>query len=347
VTNEIVIVGLGARTSLGRRSSTSAAAAFAGISRVREHPTMRDKNGDPFMIALDSSIPETRRHQRMLTLATSAIMEGVCALPLSTSTSIYMFLGLPEPGCGFTLQQAKTLCESLTRTLAKYRPAQVVPIMQGDAAGVAALEQAMVGIRSSAFEICVVGGVDSLLDPDLLEALDDEGRVASVTNRWGFPPGEGAGVLVLCTASFARHHGLPVLASLHGLGSAFETSRPHEGEPCTGEGLALAIRRAAAQSLEPIGRQFCDINGDRDREHEFSYAILRLPSRLFIDSLDYDGPANRWGHVGAASATLLAQLPIFAHLRRDQANGESMIWCGSNDGYRGAFVLRHERTERP
>lgn len=340
-----VIVALGARTALGHRAATTACAVLAGIARIQAHPRARDKAGDPFLVAYDRSIPASTRLPRMAALAESALREAMSNLPTQALTHLPIFLGLPEFGPFFAEHHASEICVRLSAALRGSCPLTILSVPQGDAAGVYALEHAIAGLRDQAFELCLVGGVDSLVDALQLEALDESRRVRSASNRWGFYPGEGAAVLALTTHSFAHRHRMPILAQVLATGSAIEASSMHSRQVCVGEGLAGAMR-TASHALPAVGRQYCDINGERYREHEYAYAILRVPADTFVDSLDYEAPADRWGNPGAASAPLLALLPIVAHARRPSLGGDPMIWCSSENGYRGAIVLRLEKCRQ-
>lgn len=342
------IVGLGARTPLGLRASTSAVAALAGVSRVQEHPFMRDKAGDPFFVAMDSTLDARGRYPRMFMLAQSALLEVVAGLPRrSEQAALPIYIGLPEtpePSSERTLQD--NFCQHLAATVAGLYQPSIVGVPYGNAAGVVALERALAGLHARQFDCCVVGGVDSWIDPDLLEPLDRAGHIASASNRWGFPPGEAAAMMAVCTAAFARQNGLTPLAKIVAVATGVEENRIHTETICVGRGLADVLNSTAAAALEPVDQQYCDIDGQRYREHEFSYAALQLAPERFVDTIAYQAPADRWGHVGAASIPMLAMLPIVAHLRRRPCYRWPMIWSGSNSGLRGAVLLHLEGGAR-
>lgn len=339
------IVGLGARTPVGLRAATSAVAIHAGITRLAEHPYMVDKAGDPLVVAMDRSLEEPRGLDRMLALARSALLEATEGLPLDPREPLTVYLGLPERGSGpgpawFGEHDANALCRRLTTAPGWPSPLQIMPVPEGNAAGVVALERALAGLRAGLFACCLVAGVDTFLDPDRVEALDRAGRLIVRESRWGFTPGEGAGALAVCTTTYARNHRLPVLAWIGGVETSMEPSAMHTQGICTGEGLARALRGAAVKAGAQVTKQYCDINGERYREHELSYAILRVPQAAFVDAVDYLAPADAWGHCGAATIPLLATLPIVTHARGFSPGPWPMVWSGSEGGRRGAVVLQ-------
>jgi 3-oxoacyl-[acyl-carrier-protein] synthase-1 len=333
------IVGLGARTPAGLRATTSAAAIRAGLTRLAEHPYMVDLAGNPLVVAMDRTITESLYIERMIRLARSALFEAMEGLPLDPQQPLPVYLGLPQFDRFFSDHDSNVLCRRLVGEpgTVSLRP---VPVPEGNASGVIALERAIADLLGGVCACCLVAGVDSFLDPDRLDALDKESRIVARSARWGFSPGEGAGALAVCTATFARTHRLPVLAWIAGIASAMEPSPMHTQGVCTGDGLARTMLAAASRARARVTKQYCDVNGERYREHEQSYAILRVPETTFVDAVDYVAPASSWGHVGAASIPLLAILPIVAHARGFSPGPWPMIWSGSESGLRGAVVLR-------
>lgn len=334
------VVGMGARTPVGLHAAATAAAVRAGISCIGEHPTMVDHAGDPFMVAMNQEFAVTGRIERMAQLATSALSEALSQLP-GRRRSIQVFLALPEAGAWFTLRQAAQLCQQLKAAFPDDR-LNIETFLEGNAAGMVALERAVAWLGSQPDSCCIVGGTDSLIDADVLETLDEAGHIASASHRWGFPPGEGAGMLALCDPGFAQRHQLWVLGTIASVATGVEPNRANTETICVGVGLADVMRRAALAVSEPITMQYCDMNGERYREHEFSYAALRVPAAAFVNAVEYVAPVDCWGHVGAATAPLLILLPLAHHARGASAGAWPMAWCGSENGRRGAAVLQLE-----
>ncbi len=332
------IVALGARTPLGLRAQPSAMAAHAGIARRAEHPYMVDRRGDPLVVAMDSTLDVHPWQERMLALATSALDEVCETLPLSREVGLPLFLGLPELGRFFTEADATALCRRLAQQFGR-AALQPAPVPEGNASPIVALERALAGVRAGTFPIAIVGGVESYLDPARLDALDAASRIAARTIRWGLCPGEGAAMFAVCKGTFARQYRLPILAWIGGTKVTHEPAAMHVDAVCTGEGLAQAMAAAAAAAGVSVTKQYCDIDGERYREHEFSFAILRVAPATFVDAIDYVAPANLWGQCGAAGAVMLATIPIVTHARGHSPGPWPMVWCGSEGGRRGAVVL--------
>ena len=300
---------------------------------------MRDKGGEPFMIALDTFLKQHNRLERMVSLAESALREVLEWIPHSPNSEIQVYLGVPEYGPVFNRRDAATLIESLANALGDACSARIQAVPDGNTAGIVGLQQALSAINKSEADCCIVGGVDSFVDPDLLESLDFDGRVLSTSNRWGFPPGEAAGMLAVCSTGFVERHKLSVLSFVASTSITTEENRINTETICVGEGLGAALAAAAASSGYSVGTQYCDLNGERYREREFSYAVLRVPPNTFIDALDYVAPVDSWGHTGAATFPLLALIPVVRRMRGFDTGRRTMVWCGSESGRRGAVVL--------
>ena len=105
MTASVHIIAVGARTPLGLRAASSAAALRAGISSLGCHPFMVDRVGDPMPGALDHALdPGMTGPTRLVAMAESALRE-VCAL-LENSKGpplrLPVYLGLPEYRPGLT-----------------------------------------------------------------------------------------------------------------------------------------------------------------------------------------------------------------------------------------------------
>jgi 3-oxoacyl-[acyl-carrier-protein] synthase-1 len=311
----------------------------AGISGIGAHPYMRDKMGEPFSVAMVPVLASTDRSARLFEMAMLVIEEALEAIHGPGGNRFTIHLGLPEASSDFEVNRAAALCRRLSEHFSTAASRiEVRPWMEGNAAGLLALQEAADAIESGRTTCALVGGVDSFIDVDILEALDEQRRVASSSNRWGFPPGEGAGMLAVCHVDFARERQLPILARVVSIASAFEHNGMHSDGICVGRALGAVIA-AAAEAGAPATAQYCDIDGDRYREHEFSYALLRVPANTFVNATHYVAPSDCWGNCGAATAPLLTLLPAVARARKAPVGTRPMIWCGSENGRRAAMLL--------
>lgn len=339
---QVHIVSRGARTPIGLRSPTSAAAFRAGINRVRELSHLRDRAGHPMFAALDGVLPrDVFGPERLSTIAKTALHEA-CELlePGRARLPVPLLLALPEPRPGLTRVELEQVAQGLRGATASVEVTEVVTIAEGHAAGFVALARAVDEIRRGR-DVCLVGGVDGYYHPATLEWLDASLRLSGGDARSAFVPGEGAGFVMLMSSAAARSLGLRSLACVPAVSVGFEP-KPSEGPtPCIGEGLTDTIRRVLEQlpaSERTIDDIVCDINGERHRAEEWGFVGLRLGQWLG-DPTAYRSPADGWGDMGAASCPLFGCLAIEAAERGYAKGSRTLTWASSDGGRRGAAVL--------
>jgi 3-oxoacyl-[acyl-carrier-protein] synthase-1 len=336
----VCICGIGARTPLGLDAPFSAAAVRCGISALQFHPACVDKAGEPMRVAGDAEMdPWLPAADRIATLLRAAVAEAMNGLSkIRRGARMPFLIGLPEPRPGLPADLAESLT---TRIRSEFAP---TILCTGHAAGLMAIEQGARLIASGKAPVCLVGAADSYLNPETLEWLDATGRLSSSENRNGFPPGEAAGACLLATTAVARSHGLPILAQIASTATTVERIPIRSQAVCIGEGLTVAIKAATAPlGNERIAATYCDLNGERYRNEEWVYALLRV-QEAFVDHA-YVSPADCWGDVGAASGALFAALAITAAQRGYSRGPSSLLWAGSESGYRSAVALIVPETE--
>lgn len=341
----VAIVGLGARTPVGLDVPSTAAAVRAAISAIGEHPYFVDKAGEPMLVATDAEITVNAPiAERMAVLASAALSE--CLMRLSnedvTNGRIPVYLGLPEAAPGVPADLAVNISEGL-RALTSL-PAllgQLNVFANGHAAGLMALQEAALCIQRGSAALCLAGGVDSWIEADRLEWLDDEGQLMSAGNRSGFPPGEAAGFCLLASVTTARRLKLPILAQIVAVATAMEPNRIKTETICIGEGLTKAFRDVIKHlnlKDERIHAIICDMNGERYRNEEFVFTLLRT-QLAFADENNFKHPADCWGDVGAASGLLFVTLAAIAGLKGYADGLRYLLWTSSEGGQRSAAIL--------
>ena len=141
-------------------------------------------------------------------------------------------------------------------------------------------------------------------------------------------------------AATAKRNGWPVLAHVAAAATAKEPLPLGSDGACTGLGLTAALQGVISSLKLPqkITATYCDLNGERHRNEELAYTLLRT-QLAFVDAHDYLCPADCWGDVGAASGPLYAMLAISAAQRGYGAGTLPVMWAGSDDGLRAAVLL--------
>ena len=341
-------VGYGARTAVGTTAESSAAAVRANISMFGEHPFMIDKAGSRMIVARDAFLSEDIFGvDRFVQLGLSAARQALVSLRGRTERprSAGLLIGLPPDRPGLP----KGLPEHLTdafrtafRSLLHFGVAEF--ISTGHSGGLMAIEEACKRVGSGAMDACLVGGIDSYLEPETLEWIDGADRLHSRSNSFGFIPGEGAGFCFICTTESLRRLGLKQAGKVLSVATAREMKLINTGAVCLGEGLTSAIRGVldALPSSSKIDHMICDLNGEPYRADELGYTLVRTSDR-FTNANDFQTPAECWGDVGAASGPLFVTLALVAGAKGYAKGPHTLAWTSSDAGERSAILFQSSR----
>ncbi|WP_052850442.1 beta-ketoacyl-[acyl-carrier-protein] synthase family protein [Streptomyces avicenniae] len=175
-------------------------------------------------------------------------------------------------------------------------------------------------LRSGALDVIVAGAAESLLHPLTTAGF---ARLGVVTRsaarpfdaaRDGFVPAEGAGVLVLERAGYARARRAQVLAWLAGHGAAGEAHHPTAPHP-DGTGAEHAVRAAlAAAGREPRAVEHVNAHGAATRGGDSAEAVAL--ARLLPHRPPVTATKGTLGHAGAGSGAI--ETVVTALSLRDQ-----------------------------
>ncbi len=349
--NSVCIIGVGALTSIGLNAPATAVSARAGIANFNEHPYMIDREGEPYILAMVPTLDtEIMGVDRYIRLALPAIKEALTPLAELGETvgHIQAKIGVPEDRPGFPRDLQHKLSDEVKKlSTESYLTSETEIITKGHSAGLMAFESASQEIIKRTCEFCLIGGVDSYIDPDTLDWLEDNEQVHMPVNAWGFIPGEASSFCLLCSQDTADKYNLPVKARLIAISTALEENRIKTETVCIGQGLTHAVRNCL-KKLPPdcrIDYTICDQNGEAYRADEFGFMLARL-SEYFVDSSDYMAPADCWGDVGAASGPLFINLIIFAAEKGYAKGPHTLLWTSSEGGERTAAILEADMKER-
>jgi len=340
----VAVIGVGARTPVGFTATSSAAAVRAGISVIADHPWMIDRFGELMKVTRDAGLDAgLRGPARSIEIGLDAAREALAVLGGRAAPSVSVLLSTGEDRPGQSAGHASTVYAGLTSRLAEtVRIDRGGYLAAGHAGGLLAMLRARDALRSGAARLCLVGGIDSYLDPETLEWLDENEQLHSEGNIYGFCPGEGAGFCLLSTLTTARALGCRPLLELVAIAGAREESRIKTETVCLGIGLGSAFRLAfeeAPDGLGPVDRILCDMNGERYRGNEYGFAVLRN-SGHFRNAASFEAPADCWGDLGAASGPLFAGLVTEAEARDYSKGPLSLVWASSENGSRAAALFR-------
>lgn len=345
MTRPVHIVAASARTAVGLSAESSAAAVRAGISRVRVHAFLVDLAGDEVRCGADAVLePALLGARRLVALAESGLSEITAKLIHQSSWSppVQAFLALPELRPGFSERDVG----EVARALSVPRPGTgalavcVEARSSGHAGALRGLEEAYIRIARGQSELCVIGGVDSYLDPATVGWLDRERRLARDGIRGGFSPGEAAAWVALASEQARARLALRSLATVRVVATDLEQRDPNGSDGLMGEGMSRVLARVTTtlRPSEQLENIFCDINGERMRTDDWGMAVLRAGA-LLRDGTVYRTPVAQLGDVGAASGALNCILATQAWQRGYAGADTALVWGASWGGLRAATLL--------
>jgi 3-oxoacyl-[acyl-carrier-protein] synthase-1 len=311
-----------------------------------------NKVGEPTIVARASYLSgDAAAIERFIKLALPAAKEALAPLAglVGNFQTIPVILGLPaeRPGIpgGFGSQLAERF-QDLEEGSSRISSLEMIP--HGHAAGLMALEAGYRKIQNGSFDFCLVGGIDSYLEPETLEWLEEGDQLHSSNNPWGFVPGEAAGFCLLTSCRFAERYNLPVLGRVLAVSTAYEKNLIKTGAVCTGKGLSEVVQKVLPALPAPdarVDQTICDLNGEPYRADEFGFTAARTSER-FVAATEFLAPADCWGDVGAASGPLFVSLAAAASLKGYAKGPHTLIWTSSEGGERTAALLRSEVRPR-
>lgn len=367
--NELWITGLGATTPVGLSAPASAAALRAGIARITEiagslvsgeqfdkqpvrggrvplewfsgGPTIEEWPGHSRFFAPTPPPPEKVIAPGAARLRAIGIPAAREAWVTSRATSrehkqgrarVGIYLGLDEHDDDST---GHAIAEALDLDLPG-----VVAFPRGRAATYAALRRAAKDLLADDIDQALVGGVDSLLRPEVLRRLEDAGKLRSATHPEAPLPGEAAAFFVLERGADVPAHA-EVFARL-GLVALGEEPTAGTDKPNQARALTALFRRIREAEFHSKTRWsiICDLNGDRLRAMEWAMALLRAFGDL-PGSQTIDHAADCIGDVGAASGALALVWSAYECGRNEPGDGGPVLLWGASEGpLRGVAVLR-------
>ena len=210
----------------------------------------------------------------------------------------------------------------------------------GNASLHAAIEEARGWIENNPGDLCIVGGIDTLLGASTLNWFEHDGRLksASYGRHQGMVPGEAVSFLIVENPKRAGEANRPILARIAGLGLAEEPTPRASNAPSRNGGLTDACRAALeGDRVDCIRAAFGDLNGENSRAREWSMAEMRCfktgeePGALW-------NPADCYGDVGAASGAVSINI-VTQGFVRGWLPSPVLIFCSDDHGRCGALVL--------
>lgn len=348
VTARAAVVGVGARTHNGLTALQVAMSCRAGLmDPVASH--IVDRHGEPIATCRLMTLGDRLQGlERLEAMAAPALQEALApyaeavAEGRAQASPLPLLVAMPEETrADVAGQRHQPFVEGLCRRVSlPLDTRESGAIWGGRHAGIETFLRALHLLKEGARAV-VVGGVDSYFHPDVLEALDEARRLHGLETENGFIPGEGAGFVVL-----AREDATAGIRPFGHLLSAASTEEPHpwhplaspEAEPCLGVGMTRAVELASRASDVPIGWIVSDVNNERHRVDEWTFAWLRN-ARVFDDEATHSQPTLETGELGAASAAVLMAIACSHWRSRSAAASNALIAIHAEGPGRGALMV--------
>jgi 3-oxoacyl-[acyl-carrier-protein] synthase-1 len=346
-TTSLQIAGMGVQAPLGLEPRALAAAVRAGLCRFQARGWLpRKSDGSPivtsFLPQFDASAPARERMFRMgVAAATQALSPLLGAGASPPEVPIPMLLSVPPYRPGMEQGEGAQLAREIMTALPVPPDQKQSGIFDtGQEGGLAALACAAGLIAQGRAEVCLVGGVESIREIELLHWLEEQGRLKGETCPSGFVPGESAAFLLVCDRAWLLRAGVPSLGVVSQPTRAMEPNPWYTGRPCLGEGLTQAIREAFASESLRAGVTWCDLNGEHWRADEWSFAYLRTVER-HGEPLRIRHPADALGELGAAAGPMLVLLAALDLTHPRSALESALVFAASDTRPHRAACLVH------
>lgn len=370
-------------TALGYDAPTVCAGARAGLSRssVIEHYRVRSEvEGDPEAVVGHQASLLTRGFEgeaRLVRLAQGGLTDLlVQTAKVDWQTRRHHFyLSLPdvrrthegsrliaddEARQAHTEKQSqlppdqaaatnKAKAERILRRAAALAHWPVPPVMRfqtfsGHAGGLEATQAALADLQAGVTEIAVLVGVDSLLDEDTLDWLQQCGRLKCDGAPAGFQPGEAAVAIALTAQPLPADQ---VLGLVRSTALAQEQRTLIGGATAAGEALTEALAQCWAADRGENPWLITDQNGEVYRATDWGHAVVRLRARFesFADPVLWY-PTIFFGDTGAASALTGICMAVHAWVRSYAPARTALIAAASDGAGRAALRLESPTGSR-
>jgi 3-oxoacyl-[acyl-carrier-protein] synthase I len=341
----LAIRGCGMVSALGFNAPASLAALRAGVSGVRSLPLQDFESGETLRGAKVDLPHWWEGVGKLADLLAPAIDECLQEAGVPP-TEVPILLGVAERGRPARFANLDTDLLAMVQAklgVPQHPESRLYP--QGQTGCSNAMVEAHRLITQRKARCCVVAGVDSYLQQEVLDVYIEQRRVLTPANSNGFLPGEAGCAVLVAAAGDASADELRIL----GFGVGREAATIGGTEPLRAEGLTRAVRQALASAgiaMTSVPRRLTDISGEQYMFKEALFAMMRtnLGPRAVTPALEH--PIEYLGHIGAAILPCLLAWAWHGQRQRYFEPDPLLIHVGSDEGDRAALIVqRHGPTE--
>lgn len=336
----VSILAAGMVTAVGFNYAASCAAIRAGIKGIRVLNLWDAENGE-YLSGAKVDLPQWWEGiGKLADLVAPAIWECFEAAKPESASSIPILLGVAPLDRPHRLPHLdeEILDEVEWRLNLPHHPQSAV-IAMGNVSGLVALAQAREMIDRRISRYCVVAGVDSFLQQEVVEAYMDQRRIMTKTNSNGFFPGEAGAAVLVGPAGSGKNGELRIL----GMGFGNEPATIASDAPMRGAGMTEACRYALGEAGVAMHDMSCrntDLNGEHYKFKEAMFVQGRLLKERAAGREVWHA-AECIGEVGAAHVPCALSISFYAG-QKNYSPGPRTLCQFSGDGPdRAACVVEY------
>lgn len=337
---KVAVLAVGAFTPLGLDARQTALLVRAK-KLVPSRAPLRDRHGAAIGTVRARRLPEQLYgRERMLALGAPALREvlrtanlGDDPLPMVLAAAERRAADSAALGPDFVVAMADAAGAPVDRKRSSVLPVGHAGFAVAIERATQILEQGAGGGRPARV---LVGGVDTYYDPPVLAALDDERRLHSAEAVDGFIPSEGGAFALLGTVDDPM--GARAFIRDVAVG-AEKLPRADADDPAVAAVSTSLLRRVAAGFDGPIPWAMVDVNGERHRVKDWSFATIRNRERVVPGQTVVARPVEELGDLGAATGAVYLVLATVAFELGWAPARELLIALHSEGGERGFFSV--------
>ena len=335
---ELVITGTNCITSLGDNGEKTADSVKNGVTKLEFSESLIDSEGNFLKISKIKGIDKNEsRHDFLNRISEQCLKELLKDTQIPSK--VYLLMGYPvqkRPGIKFDVSiPVKQIKLFNTEVVAEQ-------FAHGNPSAIYGLEKAATIIKADSNALCIIGAVDSLLDPLTLEWFEKDQRLNSEGSERvnSFVPSEAVAFFVVESKETAIKNKRTILAHITSLKTTKEPNHYVKGTPSKGEGLTTAVKSVLSHKLIPpesLTNIFFDLNGEFHRAKDWGF----IQTRCFDNKkskFEIRHPADCMGDTGAASAGTLISIAAEG-LRQKWLDKNILIFSSDDHGDCGAVVL--------
>jgi len=378
--DSIVVTGLGMISSIGRDVVTSCASARAGITRESEldYFSVFDEESVKLVPVVGHAITGFSEGfvglGRLICLGAAALADlltytGLKDMEwdktgffLNLSSGYYMdvFEVLDMEESGFMVSQRVVRSDRTKAVEEEYRT-DVIPLLLNlneisipernqmvyfkDHHGViAAIQDAVILLRQGVLDRCIIGGIDSYVEPDILQILESLALLKTSAKPAAFLPGEAAAFFMIERYDRACLRKGKIEGILEAPAIASESCHRFSKVPSVGVALSEAIESAFVRLHgrgNEVGLIISNLNGDPWMANEWGNCMSRISTKHAIREQPQWCPPLSLGETGAATGAIAICMGVRGFVRGYAKTNLILVSMSSYNGSKACVTLRN------